>query len=98
MTFLVALLVATLAIVSCEVTQMVELTPAIYAPNCDVSLWCQDRQTAERCDKVSYCSKWIWNELPPQELSAISCENCTKVIIHITSFHTLPLPCCVGSE
>ena len=36
MTFLFALLVATLAIVSCEVTQMLELTPAIYAPSQEV--------------------------------------------------------------
>ena len=83
MTFLAALLVATLAIVSCEVTQMMELTPAFYAPDCDTSLWCQDRETAERCDKVSYCTKWIWNEVPLQEVGNTVCDDCKEVYIHI---------------
>ena len=36
MTFLAALLVATLTIASCEVTQMLELTPSNYAPSAGV--------------------------------------------------------------
>ena len=36
MTFLVALLVATLTIASCEVTQMLELAPSNYAPSAGV--------------------------------------------------------------
>ncbi|KAI6656684.1 Proactivator polypeptide-like 1 precursor [Oopsacas minuta] len=80
MKFFVFILVAMATIVSCENMQMIELTSAVSSSsNCDVSLWCQDRATAERCDKVSYCTKWIWGDVPVQDLSTSSCDLCKEI-------------------
>ena len=74
------LLVAMATFGSGESVQMLELTPAVSsAPVCEVSLWCQDYATAERCGKVSYCRKWIWMERQGQAPDTVACDECKEV-------------------
>lgn len=76
MKLLAFLLVAIVTMASCESLDLIELAPS--TPRCEVALWCQDLETADRCEKVDYCKKWIWSVDPVSGL--VSCDQCKEVI------------------
>ncbi|XP_043938410.1 pulmonary surfactant-associated protein B-like [Protopterus annectens] len=46
--------------------------------------WCQDLQSATHCDKVPYCTKYIWGDLEQvnfkEESPMIKCFACKRIM------------------